>query len=160
MRWNARYEWWTRRRADIAALAAIAAFFVFFFPRVLFGDRFIIAGDAYYYSYPLRTVAWRMIRHGELPLWTPYILSGYPLLSMAQLGLAYPLTWGYLFLPGHVAEQIYVLAPFLVAPLFTYAYLRELSRSPLASLLGALTFSYGGMMASPLANNGLMPNAV
>ena len=101
-----------------------------------------------------------MIRHGELPLWTPYILSGYPLLSMAQLGLAYPLTWGYLFLPGHVAEQIYVLAPFLLTPLFTYAYLRELNRSPLASLLGALTFSYGGMMASPLANNGLMPNAV
>lgn len=108
----------------------------------------------------MRTVAWRMIRQGELPLWTPYIMSGYPLLSMAQLGLAYPLTWGYLFLPGYVAEQIYVLAPFLLAPAFTYAYLRELGRSPLAALCGALVFGYGGMMASPLGNNGLIMNAV
>ncbi len=160
MRLNNRHEWWHKRRADVAALGSIALFFVAFFPQALAGRRFIIAGDALYYSYPLRTVAWQMLRHGELPLWTPSVLSGYPLLSMAQLGLAYPLTWGYLLLPGYVAEQLYVLAPFLLAPTFTYAYLRELRRSPLAALLGALTFGYGGMMASPLANSGLLTNAV
>src|SRR5260370_18215124 len=101
-----------------------------------------------------------MIRQGELPLWMAYIMSGFPLLSMAQIGLVSPLTWGSLVLPGQIAAQIYVLAPFLLAPLFTYAYLRELNRSPLASLLGALAFGYGGMMATPLANNGLIPNAV
>lgn len=151
---------WRERRADFAALGGVALFFVAFFPRGLFGGKYLLANDAFFYNYPLRTVAWRMLRSGELPLWTPYILSGYPLLSMAQIGLAYPLTWGYLFLPGHVAEQIYVLAPFLLAPAFTYAYLREVNRTPLAALFGALVFGYGGMMASPLANNGLMPNAV
>src|SRR5205085_73280 len=92
-------EWqscWHKRRADVGALACVALFFTCFFPHVLFGDRFIIAGDALYYSYPLRTAAWRMLRHGELPLWTPYVLSGYPLLSMAQVAIGYPLTWGYL----------------------------------------------------------------
>ena len=142
------------------ALGSIVLFFVAFFPQALFQGKFLLAGDSFFYSYPLRTVAWNAIRHGELPLWTPLILSGYPLLSMAQIGLAHPLTWGYLLLPGHVAEQIYVLAPFLLAPMFTYCYLREIDRSPLASLLGALSFGYGGMMASPLANNGLLPNAV
>ncbi|HEV2884273.1 MAG TPA: YfhO family protein, partial [Pyrinomonadaceae bacterium] len=149
-----------RRRADLAAIACIGLFFVAFFPQGLFGGKYLLVNDAFFYNYPLRTIAWRMLGAGELPLWTPYLMSGYPLLSMAQIGIAYPLTWGYAFLPGHVAEQIYVLAPFLLAPLFTYAYLREIGRSPLASLLGALTFGYGGMMASPLANNGLMPNAV
>jgi hypothetical protein len=153
-------NFWRRRRGDGIALASLGLFFAAFFPQGLFGGKYLLLGDAFFYSYPLRTVAWRMIRQGELPLWTPYIMSGYPLLSMAQIGLAYPLTWAYLFLPGHVAEQIYVLAPFLLAPAFTYAYLRELGRGPLASLLGALAFGYGGMMASPLANNGLMPNAV
>ncbi len=153
-------QYWRARRADAAALAGIGLFFVAFFPQGLFGGKYLIVGDAFFYSYPLRTIAWRMLRHGQFPLWTPYIMSGYPLLSMAQIGLAYPLTWGYLFLPGHVAEQIYVLAPFLLAPVFTYAYLRKLARTPLAALMGALTFGYGGMMASPLANNGLMPNAV
>ncbi len=153
-------DWWHRRRADAAALGCIGLFFVAFFPQGLFGGKYLLINDAFYYSYPMRTVAWRMLRAGEWPLWTPYILSGYPLLSMAQLGLGYPLTWGYLFLPGHVAEQIYVLAPFLFAPAFTYAYLREVGRTPLAALLGALAFGYGGMMSSPLANNGLIPNAV
>ena len=160
MRRKAWHEWWIRRRADIAALAAIATFFVFFFPKVLFGDRFIIAGDAYYYSYPLRTVAWRMIRHGELPLWTPYVLSGYPLLSMSQVAIGYPLTWGYLFISGPWAEQLYVLAPFLLAPAFTYAYARELGRSRLAALLGGLAFGYGGMMCGAIANSGMLTNGL
>jgi len=147
-------------KEDGVAVGLLSVFFVAFFPQGLLGGKYLLSNDAFFYSYPLRTIAWRMIREGHLPLWTPHILSGYPLLSMAQLGLAYPLTWGYLLLPGRVAEQIYVLAPFLLAPIFTYFYLRELRRSFLASILGALTFGYGGMMASPLANNGLQPNAV
>ncbi len=160
MRLTNRHEWWHARRADVAVLAGLGLFFVAFFPQALFGGKYLLANDAFFYSYPLRTVAWRMLRHGQLPLWTPTVLSGYPLLSMAQLGLAYPLTWGYLLLPGRVAEQVYVLVPFLLAPAFTYAYLREVRRSPLAALLGALTFGYGGMMASPLGNSGLLTNAV
>jgi hypothetical protein len=151
---------WEHRYEDAVALAALAVFFVAMFPQPLFGGKYIFIGDGFFYSYPLRTVAWLMIRHGELPLWTPYIMSGYPLLSMAQIGLGYPLTWGYLFLPGRVAEQIYVLAPFFLTPIFTYAYLRELGRSSLASLFGALTFGYGGLMASPAGNYGGMQNAV
>lgn len=159
-RWKTGTHWLRGRRADAIAIASIVLFFVAFFPQALFGGKYLLSNDAFFYSYPLRTIAWNMIREGTAPFWTPHILSGYPLLSMAQIGLAYPLTWGYLFLPGRVAEQIYVLAPFLLAPIFTYAYLRELRRSFLASILGALTFGYGGMMASPLANNGLQPNAV
>src|SRR5689334_4936778 len=113
---NAIRNWWISRRADLLALSSIAIFFAAFFPHVLFGRRFIIAGDALYYSYPLRRVAWQMIRAGQLPLWTPYVLSGYPLLSMAQVAIGYPLTWGYLFINGYWAEQIYVLAPYLLSP--------------------------------------------
>lgn len=147
-------------RADIGVLLIIGLFFICFFPQEIFGGRFTILGDSLYYSYPMRRVAWEMVRHGNLPLWTPYIFSGYPLLSMAQLGLGYPLTWMYLLLPGYVAEQIYVLAPYVLAPAFTYAYVREIGRSRMASLLAALTFSYGGLMASPLAGNGMLSNAV
>ena len=153
-------KWWRERRADAGALSAIALFFVCFFPHVLFGERFIIAGDALYYSYPLRTVAWRMIRHGELPLWTPYVLSGYPLLSMSQVAVGYPLTWAYFFLSGPWAEQIYVLAPFLLAPAFTYAYAREIGRSRLGALLAGLAFAYGGMMCGAIANSGMLTNSL
>src|SRR5262245_65785115 len=78
---------------------------------------------------------------------------------MAQNGLAYPLTWGYLFLPSQWAEQINVLAPFLLAPIFTYLYVRALGKSRLAGILAGLCFGYGGFMASWMTN-GLMTNAV
>jgi hypothetical protein len=104
-------------------------------------------------------VAWGMLRGGEWPLWTPLIFAGYPLLSMGQLSLGYPFTWGYLFLPGHWAEQIYLLAPFLLSPVFTYIYARQIGRSPLAALLAGLCYGYGGGMTSKLAVVGFHSNA-
>ena len=152
--------WRGRRRADAAIVAVIAAFFMLMFAQQIFGGKFLLAGDPLYYSYPLRSVGWEMIRGGQLPLWTPLVMSGYPLLSMSQLAFAYPLTWGYLFLPGHWAEQAYVLAPFLLSPVFTYAYARETGRSRTAALLAGLSFGYGGMMCSGIAFTGLPSNSM
>jgi len=147
-------------REGVGAVVVIAAFFtIFFWPATLAGKLFV-TGDSLVYSYPLRMAAWDAVRAGTLPLWTPLLLSGYPLLSMAQLGLGYPLTWPYLFLPGHWAEQLYVLAPYLLAPAFIYVYAREVGRSRPASLLAGLSFTFGGMMAGGIGSNGMLPNAV
>lgn len=153
-------ELWRVRREDCAALAVIAVFFILFFYPVFLGGKFFVINDAFVYSYPLRMTVWEEIRNGRLPLWTPLLMSGYPLLSMAVVGVGYPLTWGYLFLPGRWAEQIFILAPYLLTPIFIYAYAREINRSRLASLLAGLTFGYGGLMVSAVSNNGLLANAV
>ncbi|HQR31385.1 MAG TPA: hypothetical protein PLK30_01525, partial [Blastocatellia bacterium] len=153
-------NWLKTIRAELIAIITIIVFFTLFFWPATFAGRFFVSGDALVYSYPMRSVMWEMIRHGQLPLWTPTLLGGYPLLSMAQLALAYPLTWGYLLLSGHAAEQVYVLAPFLLAPMFTYAYARQIGRSRCAALLAGLTFGYGGLMASRIATYGFLPNAV
>ncbi len=144
---------------DLPCLIVILIFFLLFFWRIPLHGDLPLVGDPMAYSYPMRVVAWDMIRSGTLPLWTPFIFSGYPLLSMAQLGIGYPVTWLYLFLPGLWAETIYVIIPFLLAPSFLYAYLRTTGRSRMASLLGGLSFGYGGMIASKLSN-GMLPNAV
>ena len=156
-RWR---ELWRRRRADAGALAFFACFGLVFFSWLAWERKFSIGSDAFGYAFPLRTVAWDMIRHGQLPLWTPHILSGYPLVAMAQLGLGYPLTWGYLFLPNRWGEEIYLLAPFLLAPAFTYAYARQLNRSRTAAVLAGLTFAYGGIMIGVLGLYGFMSNAI
>ena len=151
---------WQKRSADLAALLAILVFFLILFKSAIFGGEFFINGDPLTYTYPLRMVAWDAIRHGSLPLWTPLILSGYPLLSMAQLGIGYPITWVYFFIHGPWAEQVYILAPYLLAPAFTYAYAREIGRSRLSSLLAGLGFGYAGLTFSSLGLNGMLPNAV
>ena len=153
-------NWLKTIRAELSAPITIIVFFALFFWPAIFAGRFFVSGDALVYSYPMRSVMWEMIRQGQLPLWTPTLLSGYPLLSMAQLALGYPLTWGYLVLSGHAAEQVYVLAPFLLAPIFTYVYARRIGRSRLASLLAGLTFGFGGLMASRVATYGFLPNSV
>lgn len=149
----------SERRAHLLVLSAIVILFLAFFGPTLVRGQFLVAGDAYYQSYPLRTIAWSAIRRGELPLWTPLIFSGYPLMSMAQIAIGYPLTWTYLFLPGHWAEQVIVLAPFLLAPAFTYAYAREVGRSHTAALLAGLAFTYGGNIGSKLGGLSLMTNS-
>jgi SAM-dependent methyltransferase len=153
-------NFWLKRGADITAISALAIFFMILFRRQIFGGALMLGADPITYSYPMRMAAWEMIRNGELPLWTPLILSGYPLLSMAQLALGYPLTWGYLFLPGQWAEHIIIIAPYLLAPIFTYAYAREVGRSRLASALAGLSFGYGGLMFSSIGINGMLTNAV
>lgn len=153
-------EWWRVRRADAAVVALVVVFFGLFFARVFADHRFIVKADALFYTYPLRTVAWEMIRSGQLPLWTPFLLSGYPLVSVALLAVCYPLTWGHLFLPGHWAEQVYALAPFLLSPITTYAYAREIGRSRTAALLAGLSFGYGGMMCGILSYSGMLTNSL
>jgi len=148
------------RRGDLAVVALTLAFFVCFFGWIIFGGRFIVGGDAFVETHPLRAVFWNALARGELLLWTPHIFSGYPLLSIAQLAVGYPLTWGYLILPSHVAEEIYVLAPFLLAPVFTYAYAREINLSRPASLFAGLSFAYGGMMTIANGVIGLPTNGV
>ncbi|MCI0661600.1 MAG: YfhO family protein, partial [Acidobacteria bacterium] len=47
-----------------------------------------------------------------------------------------------------------------LAPVFTYAFAREVGRSRLASLLAGLSFTYGGLMLSGIGINGMLSNAV
>jgi hypothetical protein len=141
-------------------MSLVAVFFVCFFSWVFLSGKLLVGGDAFVYNYPLRTAAWDALRAGALPLWTPTVFSGYPLLSMSQLALGYPLTWGYAILPGGYAEELFVLAPFLFAPAFAYAYARQIGRSRLAALLAGFTFTYGGVMVSPLTTGGMQTNAL
>jgi len=152
--------WWRKHQLNLACIAFFLLFFSSFFARVLISGHYIITGDPFYYSYPLRTIAWNMIRHGQLPLWTPLFLSGYPLLAVAQLGIGYPITWFHLLFPGHVAEQIYSMAPWVITPITTFAYLRTVGRTYLASIFGGLAFAYGGMMCGILANSGMLTNGL
>src|ERR1041384_5080433 len=160
MRLSGWRESWLSRRADVGALAVVLLFFAVCFGPVIWDGPVLIGGDVFFDHNPLRTVAFRMLRRGTLPLWTPLIWSGYPMLSMASLGLGYPLTWPHLLLPDYWADEIYVLAPFLLAPAVTYAYARELHRSRPAALLAALSFGYGGLTTNTYGMNGVPMNAL
>lgn len=148
-----------KHEGAVGAVSLLVLFFAAMFRYAFTNDAFVVIGDPLVQLYPLRTVAWDMIRAGELPFWTPHILSGYPLSGMVMLGLTYPLTWAYLFIRGPWAEQIYILAPYLLSPLFTYAFVRRLGRSHIAAALAGLVFGYGGFLFSPIGLTGVHANS-
>jgi hypothetical protein len=129
---------------------------LYFWPATLAG-RFLVIHDSWTWSYPLRSVAWGRLKRGEIPLWSSGLFSGYPLFSMSQLSLAYPFTWLYR-IDAAWGEQFYVLAPFLCAPLFVYAFVRALALSRQAAMLAGFGFAYGGYLASPITHNGMLSN--
>lgn len=146
-----------RFRTDAAWLSVVVIVFVAFFWQATIQGRFFIVGDSWAWALPLRAIAWDQLRHGRVPGWTETLMGGYPLLSMAQLALGYPLTWLHLFDEAW-GEQVYVLAPFVLSPIFTYAYARSVGRSRGAALLAGLSFGYGGAMCSSITHAGMVSN--
>jgi hypothetical protein len=58
---------WQRRGAEIPAILTLAVLFMIIFWRAIFGGVIIFFGAPLAYSYPMRTVAWEMIRNGAPP---------------------------------------------------------------------------------------------
>jgi hypothetical protein len=103
-------------------------------------------GDLVTEIYPWRAYAAQSIRHGELPLWNPYVFLGAPFQAHPCSALFDPVNWLYNVLPTAAAwTAAFVLRAFLAA-LFMWLFLRELGASPAGVVAGALGFAFGGFM--------------
>jgi len=119
-------------------------------------DRATIpAGDFTEQYYPLHLFAAREWAQGRLPLWDPHIYAGQPALADIQSGALYPLNllvilllaWAGLGFPLWALEA-QVILHFYLASVFTYLFVRRLSRSRFAAVVSALTFTYSGYLTS------------
>lgn len=71
----------------------LVAIVLLVFRELAFTDRILGRGDTLVYFYPYWTVRDAFLRAGELPLWTPDLFMGIPLLANPQLGTLYPPNW-------------------------------------------------------------------
>jgi hypothetical protein len=145
-----------RRRGDVVAVVLLVAL-----PAVIFGvpallGHAVLPGDDMTQNFPLRVLAGTQIRHGQLPLYDPYIWSGAPLLAGWNAGAAYPLTWLFAILPGTAAWTVNMFATWAVAGLGTFAFLRALKLASLAGFLAALSFAFAGAMSAQVSHFGLV----
>src|SRR5579862_7737784 len=109
-----------------------------------FAGRPLMGGDNLVQNYPLRILSGELIAHGRLPLWNPDIWSGTQLLAGWNAGAMFPGTWLFSILPGVAAWEVNTIAVGAIAGIGLHLFLRRQGCSPLASFLGALTFSYAG----------------
>ena len=110
----------------------------------LFGGHLLLTGDNVQQNYPLHVLTGSMIRHGQLPLWDQYIYSGTPLLTGFNAGAFYPLVGFFVIFPDRVAWIATEVVLFAGVGVGMYVFLRALTLSTVACLLGALTFTFSG----------------
>jgi len=145
-----------RRRGDLLAVVVLVAL-----PVVVFGipallGHAVLPGDDLTQNFPLRVLAGRQIRTGQLPLYNPYIWGGAPLLAGWNAAAAYPLTFLFAVLPGTAAWTLNMIVTWAVAGLGMFCFLRALRLASLPSLLGAVTFAFAGAMPAQVAHLGLV----
>src|SRR5262245_56842830 len=145
-----------RRWPDVVAVACLVAL-----PAVVFGlpsllGHPVVPGDDLTQNFPLRVLAGRQIRGGQLPLYNPYIWGGAPLLDGWNAAAAYPLTFLFAVLPGTAAWTLNMIVTWAVAGLGMFCFLRALRLASLPSLLGAVTFAFTGAMPAQVAHLGLV----
>jgi hypothetical protein len=102
--------------------------------------------DQIRFFYPGRSFTNSSIEKGKVPLWNPYIFSGNPHMADFQSAVFYPLNLFYLFLPQLTAWSILVFIQPLLAVVFTYLFLRQLSIQKVAAFFGAFVFGFSGFM--------------
>ena len=121
---------------------------IFFLP-FLSGEKIPYVGDfsgsdLTELNLPLRFLTAASLQHGQLPLWTNAIASGFPLLAEGQAGVFYPPNFLYVILPFQFAVVIGLALNFFLGGLFLYSYARVLGVSKSGAVLAAVAFAFSG----------------
>lgn len=104
-------------------------------------------GDAFNYFYPWWTARNAAFMAGELPLWSPDILMGVPLLANPQAGVFYPLNWPLLPLSAPEGIRLSILLHVFLALWGAYRLARR-RLDTVPALAAALLFGLGGFVGA------------
>ncbi len=135
-----------RPRLPIGVLIAVVLTLVCFH-RLAFTDLILARGDTFAYFYPYWGARDAALRAGQLPLWSPDLFMGVPLLANSQLGTFYPPNWLTIYIPPPDAVRISVLLH--VAWAFMGAFVlarRTLGVGIWAAVVGGALFAFGGYL--------------
>jgi len=118
-----------QRGAAIFSLVLIVMIVVAFYPASA-GKALIYSGDftgsdGLDLNLPLKANLGRALSAGHLPLWTPHLFCGYPLLGEGQTGIFYPLNAIFSILGPLWCFNGLVMLHFFIAGLGMYCYSRQ-----------------------------------
>ncbi len=138
-------------RAWLRLLAAllILAMTLLFFHQLVFSGKILARGDTFQYFYPYWDARNDAFRAGRLPLWTPDLFMGAPLLANPQLGVFYPLNWltAPFRAPAAIALSI-ILHAALAAAGTVCLYRQAVSKQWIPALAAGAVYAFGGAVSA------------
>ena len=132
----------------LAAPAALAACVLVFYWLPMTSSSASIQWAAADVHYPMQRYVSDRFSPRLLPFWTPYVLSGYPLMANPEVGAWYPPNWPFLMTgitPRSIQLEL-VLNAFL-ACLGAYLLISKHVQNRMAAVLGAFAYGLSGYFA-------------
>lgn len=141
----------TRHAANRRLLIAVGIFLftLLFFHQLVFSGKILARGDTYQYFYPYWDARNEAFRAGTLPLWSPDLFMGVPLLANPQLGTYYPLNWLTAPFRAPTAIAISIVLHVALAAVGTVSLYRQVvSKEWIPALVAGVAFAYGGSIST------------
>ena len=147
-----RESWWRGpgRPGVLAASGLVGLAILTYAPLLLF-DRLSVNADVFLAYLPAHLWLAAGLRAGELWLWTPHLLTGFPL-AFTEYGWFYPPTWlALLVAPGPRGYWVAVALHAAAAGIATYGLARSWGRSPVAAGIAGAVYQLSGTVAGGAA---------
>lgn len=142
-------------RRSVVGNLLVALFFlgctVLMFKNGLFEGKIFWQADTIMFYYPISARIDQLLELGRLPVWTPYIFGGHPLLADGEAGMFYPIHlliwWLTNAQDGFVAMRV---IRFWLAGVCMYGFLRTLSINRSGAVIGGLVYAFGSFVVGQL----------
>lgn len=135
-------------RSDLLAVTALALLAIAFNFEMVLMDAVPVARDIQVFFIPHRYIVWESLQSLDIPLWTPLVRWGYPVLANFQSAVFYPLQWLFAVFPFLATFNLLIVLHIFMAGGFMYLLCRELNFVPPAAWVGAVVFMFGGYIVS------------
>lgn len=133
----------------ILALCSLVILSLLFFHQLAFSGKILARGDTFEYFYPYWDARNAAFRGGRLPLWTPDLFMGAPLLANPQIGAYYPPNW--LTTPFRAPRAISIsilLHSVLAAAGASWLYREALGKRWLPALAAGVVYAFSGHLGA------------
>lgn len=131
-------------KTDLKWLLLLAVVVAAYFSHLLFTDKLLYGWDTVHNEYYWRMWTFGNIKKGVLPLWNPYILTGFPMFVNPSMAHFYPLNLMFVAMPIHLAIKASYIVHIYLLGAFQFLFLRVLKRTHFAAFCGAVALMFTG----------------
>lgn len=107
-----------------------------------------LISDIFSLYYMWKSLAAEQWRHFQIPLWDPYVYSGYPLMATFHSAVFYPLNLIHVLLGDTHGWNFLVIFPSFASAVTMYLYLRLLKLKKAGAVIGSIVYAYAGFAIS------------